>query len=170
MEVEDYICTQLFYNLEASKWFVLDEIHPLHAKNNLCPFINSAGDYNRLVHLLNIHFKTVIELYDILSKTFYNECELILNFIFLDSRHRFIRKYRKITHKIDCRRRKLAQKILYKRVLQITSHQSIGKLLYAIMEGPVVQSPSKYNIQLIDDQPYIMTFHRIRAVKIMLNY
>ena len=164
----DYICNQLFYNLKISQWYVLNARGS--DMRNFCPLMNSSGDLEAMIDLRYSQWQLFDTVYRKLVDAL--PCDtstLIHDYLFYGEFDRLIDKYRKIAHKMERRRHKLSRRIVYKRVLKFACHKTIGKILFAILNQPVVNKVVEYNLEMIDEQPWNMTLNRMILILRLLK-
>ena len=156
----NYILNQLLYNLDISESYVIScGMLNQGVQWNGCPLINTSGDCVRKGRQLNFIVEELGLRQELLLKTNLPEClvDVIHEFLYFGSFGRFHRVYNRLTYKMAKRRLRLSRKLVFRRVVNNCCWICIGKILLQILSTPVVERPTKYNLDELEPASAIST-------------
>ena len=158
----NYILNQLLYNLDISEPYVLScamlRRNPGLQINN-CPLINTSGDITRHGRQLNFIVEELGLWQELLLEANLPEClvDVIHEFLYSGSFGRFHGVYTRLTYKMAKRRLRLSRKLVFRRVVNNCCWICIGKILLQILSTPVVERPTKYNLDELEPASAVST-------------
>ena len=162
----EYIMNQLLYNFDISESYVLScaMIRGRGLQWNNCPLINTSGDCTRKGRQLNFIVEELGRQQEILLEANLpaSLVDIIHEFLYLGSFGRFCCVYDRLTKKMAKRRFQLNRKLVFKRVVNHCCWMCIGKILSHIINNPIVERPTKYNLDELDPAPALETALWIR--------